>query len=46
MAKLKQFSRKTRKTLQNGLNLMLIIGSILENGVEATLRPKTNVLSV
>ena len=43
--KLKSFSREVSKSLQNHLNPKLVIGSILENGFEATLKFKTNVLS-
>ena len=44
--KLKPFSGKIRQSIQNYLNQNLVIGSFLENGSEATLSSKTNVLSV
>ena len=44
--KLKTFSGKIRQSIQNYLNQNLVIGSFLENGSEATLSSKTNVLSV
>ena len=37
---------EVRQSLQNNLNQNLVIGSFLENGFEATLSSKTNVLSV
>ena len=44
--KLKPFSGKVRQSVQNYLDQNLVIGSFLENGFEATLSSKTNVLSV
>ena len=44
--KLKPFSGKVKQNVQNYLNQNLVIGSFLENGFEATLSSKTNVLSV
>ena len=44
--KLKAFSGKVKQNVQNYLNQNLVIGSFLENGFEATLISKTNVLSV
>ena len=44
--KLKLFSGKVRQSVQNYLNQNLVIGSFLENGFEATLSSKTNVLRV
>ena len=46
VTKLKPFSRKVTQSFQNYLNQNLVIGSFLENGFEATLSSKTNVLSV
>ena len=46
VTKLKPFSGKVRQSFQNYLNQNLVIGSFLENGFEATLSSKTNVLSV
>ena len=46
VTKLKPFSGKVRQSMQNYLNQNLVIGSFLENGFEATLSSKTNVLSV
>ena len=46
VTKLKPFSGKVRQSVQNYLNQNLVIGSFLENGFEATLSSKTNVLSV
>ena len=46
MTKLKPFSGKVRQSIQNYWNQNLIIGSFLENGFEATLSSKTNVVSV
>ena len=43
---LKPFSGKVRQIVQNYLDQNLVIGSFLENGFEATLSSKTNVLSV
>ena len=37
MTKLKPYTGKARQSVQNCLNLNLVIGSILENGFEATL---------
>ena len=37
---------EVRQDLQNNLNQNLAIGSFLENGFEATLSSKTNVVSV
>ena len=44
--KLKPFSGKVRQSVQNYLNQNSVVGSLLENGFEATLSSKTNVLSV
>ena len=44
--KLKPFSRKVTQSVQNYLNKNLGAGSFLENGFEATLSSKTNVLRV
>ena len=44
--KLKPFSEEARQSVQNYLNQNLVIGSFLENGFEAILRSKTNVLTV
>ena len=46
VTKLKPFSGKVRQSVQNYLNLNLVIGSFLENGFEATFSSKTNVLTV
>ena len=46
MTKLKLFSEKVRQSTEKYLNLKLVIGSILENGFEATLRSKMNGLSI
>ena len=46
VTKLKPFSAKVRQSLQNYLNQNLGVGSFLENGFEATLISKANVLSV
>ena len=46
VTKLKPFSRKVKQSVQNYLNKNLGAGSFLENGFEATLSSKTNVLSV
>ena len=46
VTKLKPFSGKVRQSDQNCLNQNVSIGSFLENGFEATLSSKTNVLSV
>ena len=46
VTKLKPFSGKVRQSIQNYWNQNLIIGSFLENGFEATLSSKTNVVSV
>ena len=46
VTKLKPFSWKVRPSVQNYLNRNLVIGSFLENGFEATLSSKTNVVSV
>ena len=40
------FSGKSRQSLQDYLNSKLVIRSFLENGFEATLGSKTNVLSI
>ena len=44
--KLKLLSGKVRQSVQNYLNQNLVIGSFLENGFEAILSSRTNVLSV
>ena len=46
LTKLKPFSRKVRQSVQNYLNQNSVVGSLLENGFEATLSSKANVLSV
>ena len=46
VAKLKLFSGKARQSLQDHLNSKLVTGRFLENGFEANLISKTNVLSV
>ena len=46
MTKLRPFSRKVRQKVHNCLNPMLVIGRKEENGFEATLVPKTNILCV
>ena len=46
VAKVKPFSGKVWQSIQNYLNQNLVIGSFLENGFEATLSSKTNVVSV
>ena len=46
VTKLKPFSMKVRQRVQNYLNQNLIIESFLENGFEAPLRSKTNVMSI
>ena len=46
VTKLKPFSEKGRECVQKHWNKNLVIGSVLEKGFEATLRSKTNVLSV
>ena len=44
--KLKPFYGKVRQSAQNYLNQNLVIGSFLENGFEATLSSKINVVTV
>ena len=46
VTKLKPFAGKVRKSVQNYLNQCLVMESFLENGFEATLISKTNVVSV
>ena len=46
LTKLKPFSGKVRQSVQNYLNQNSVVGSLLENGFEATLGSKANVLSV
>ena len=46
VTKVKSFAGKVRKSVQDCLNQNLAIGRFLENGFEATLSSKTNVLSV
>ena len=46
VTKLKPFSGKVRQGVQNYLNQNSVVGSLLENGLEATLSSKANVLSV
>ena len=46
MTKLKPFLGRVRQSVQKYLNQNLVIESFLENGLEATLSSKTNVLSV
>ena len=44
VTKLKSFSGKVRKSVQNYLNQNLVIRTFLENGFGATLSSKTNVM--
>ena len=46
VTKLKPFSEKRKQSVQSYLNQNLVIGSFLENGFEATLSSKRNVVSV
>ena len=46
VTKLKPFSGKERQSVQNYWNQNLVIGSFLENGFDATLSSKANVVSV
>ena len=46
MTKLKPSPEKTRQSLQDHLHSKLVVGSFFENGLEATLRSKANVLSI
>ena len=46
MTKLKPFIGKARQSAQSCLNQNLVIGDFLEICFEATLRSKTNVLSI
>ena len=46
VTKLKSFSGKVRPSVENCLNLNLVIGSLLGNRFEATLSSKTKVLSI
>ena len=46
VTKLKPFSEKMRQSNQNYLNQKLIIWTFLENGFEATLSSKVNILGV
>ena len=46
MTKLKPLLGKVKQSIQNYLNQNLVIESFLENGFEATLSSKTNVVSV
>ena len=46
VTKLRLFSGKLKQSVQSYLNQNLVIGSFLENGFEATLSSKRNVLSV
>ena len=46
VTKLKPFSRKVRQSVQSYLKNNLVIASFLENGFEASLSSKTNVLSI
>ena len=46
VTKLKPFREKVSQSVQNYLNQNLVIGSCLENGFEATLRSKMNVVSI
>ena len=46
VTKLKPFVGKVRKSVQDYLNQCLVMESFLENGFEATLISKTNVVSV
>ena len=43
---MKLFSGKVRQSRVNYLDQNLVVGSFLENGFEATLSSKSNVLSV
>ena len=46
VTKLQPFAEKVSKSVQNYWNQSLIIGRLLENGFEATLRSKRNVVSI
>ena len=46
MTNLEPFSGKVRQSVQNYSNQNLVIGSFLENGIEATLSSKLNVFSI
>ena len=46
VTKSKPFSGKVRQSVQNYLNQNLVVRSFLENGFEATLSSKANVVSV
>ena len=46
VTKLKPFSGKVRQSVQNYLNQNSVVGNFLENGFEATLSSKANVLSL
>ena len=46
LTKLKPFPGKVKQSVQNYLNQNLVIRSFLENGFDATLSSKTNVLRV
>ena len=46
LTKLKSFSGKVKQSVPNYLNQNLVIGSFLENGFEATLSSRTNVVRV
>ena len=43
---MKSFAEKVTQSVQSYLNLTLVLGSFLENGFEAILSSKANVLSV
>ena len=43
---MKLFSGKVRQSKVNYLDQNLVVGSFLENGFEATLSSKSNILSV
>ena len=46
VTKLKSFSEKVTQSLQNCLNQNFVVGSFLENSIEATLTSNANVLCV
>ena len=46
VTKLKPFVGKVKQSVQNYLNLNMVIGSLLESGFKATLSSKANVLRV
>ena len=46
LKKLKPVTGKVRKNVENCLNKNLVLEMFLENGLEATLRSKTNALNL